>query len=60
MKLPLQKSEADYRLIGTCAGLADCLTSIFWRGDLPAALCAITVRMLRINLRMPDSQVRTS
>ena len=41
--LLLQKSEGDYRLIGASAGLANCLNSIFWRGDLPAALCAIAV-----------------
>ena len=54
----LQKWEGDYRLIGAFAGLVDCLNSIFWRGDLPAALCAIAVRMLGLDLTMPDSQVR--
>ena len=56
--LLLQKSEGAYGLIGASAGLADCLTSIFWRGDLPAALCAIAVRVLGMDLRMPDSEVR--
>ena len=57
--LLMQKSEGAYGLIGASAGLADCLTSIFWRGDLSAALCAIAVRVLGMDLRMPDSEVKT-
>ena len=59
MKLLLQKSEGDFPLIGASVGLADCINSILWRGDLPAALCAIAVRMLKMDLRMPHSEVRT-
>ena len=57
MKLLMQKSEGDFPLIGASVGLADCINSILWRGDLPAALCAIAVRTLKMDLRMLHSEV---
>ena len=60
MKLLLQKSEGDFPVIGASIGLAECINSILWRGDLPAALCAVAVRTLKMDLRMPNSsEVRT-
>ena len=46
------------RLLVHLLDWADCLDSVLRRADLLAALCAIAVQTLGMDLRMPEPQVR--